>query len=70
MKNRYFNPWHKRGQATHYENDACCICEYKGFRVFKLFDKAFDYVFDNCCITQRAGASNPEKVIDELLAAM
>lgn len=70
MKNRYYNPWHKTGQPTHFENDAPCVFEYRRFQVFNLFDKAYDYVFDNCCITQRAGASNPEKVINELLATM
>ena len=70
MKHKYYNPWHKIGEPTHYENNAKCVCEYRDFRVYKVHDKHFDYVYDNCCITQRAGASDPKRVINTLLLSM
>lgn len=70
MKNRYKNPWFKScntPRSEYYENNAPQVLEHRGVKVFKLFDKAFDFVLGDCCITQRAGITNAKHEIDELL---
>ena len=67
-KNEYKNPWHGDGTTRYgpaiYRNNAPLVLEYKGYKVYKLFDKAFDIVFDGVCITQRQGYS--KSLIDKI----
>jgi hypothetical protein len=62
-----------------YENDAPVVCEYRGFKVYEIdvprsayysdagdTVKAYDYVYEGVCVTQRAGASKPKEVIDQI----
>ncbi len=70
MKNRYRNPWAKSlnvPKPDFYENDAPCVLEYKGFRVLKTVERGFDFVLNDCCVTQRAGMSNARRLINDLL---
>lgn len=70
-KNSYVNPWHKpnghQGPPI-FQNYAPVICEHRGFKVFRLHDRHYDYVFNGRCVTQRAGASKAKEVIDTILA--
>lgn len=71
MKNRYRNPWHDElnvRKPPFYENDAPMVAEYRGVKIFKLFNRGYDFVLAGCCITQRAGITEHRKVIDEILA--
>jgi hypothetical protein len=71
MKNRYRNPWHATlnvKKPQFYENDAPCVAEYRGVRIYALWPNFFDFVLDSCCITQRAGITEHRKVIDEMLS--
>jgi hypothetical protein len=71
--NRYRNPWHKTlnmPKPEFYENSAPVVFEYRGVTVYKLFNHGFDFVFEGCCITQRAGCDRGAKAraaIDEIL---
>lgn len=70
MKNKYRNPWAKdlnTPKPEFYENDAPCIFEHRGVKVFQLHTHSFDYVLDGVCITQRCGARNPRRLIDSIL---
>lgn len=69
-QNRYRNPWFKScnaPRAEFYENDAPQVLEHRGVKVFKLFNKGYDFVLGDCCITQRAGITEARREIDELL---
>ncbi len=68
--NRYRNPWHKetiRATKEFYENNAPQVLEHRGVKVFRLFDKAFDFVLGDCAIAQRAGITEAKREIDALL---
>lgn len=68
--NRYRNLWApelKVKKPDFYENNAPQIGEHRGVRVFKLFDHGYDFVLAGACITQRAGASELARTIDEVL---
>ncbi len=71
MKNKYLNPWRtgliRSSVPEYYENDAPKVFSHRGVDVFKLSDKSFDFVLAGCAITQRAGASDPAKVINQIL---
>ncbi len=72
MKNRYKNPWSDECNTPRekfYENDAPCIFEYRGVKVFRLLHGRFDYVLKDCAITQRAGFKKEDapQVIDDIL---
>lgn len=70
MKNKYRNPWHKDlnlPKPEFYQNDAPKFFEHRGVQVFKLAPKSFDYVLKGVCITQRAGARDPQELIDAIL---
>lgn len=66
--NIYRNPWHKQngtqGPAM-YKNEAPLVMEHRGVKVYKLFDKAYDLVFNDCCISQRCGCS--VELIDRIM---
>ena len=74
--NAYKNPWHKPTAYGYddtygpeiYRNNASVHFTARGFTVYKLNDKHYDYVYNGVCITQRAGASNPGEVIDSIIA--
>jgi len=58
--NRYINTFHNKqyqGSVPVVEHDLKPYIEHNGYTVFKLFDKAFDVVFDGILITQRCGCS-------------
>lgn len=68
--NKYKNLWHKSTNIPRpefYENEAPKIGEYRGVSVFKLFTHGFDFVINGACITQRAGASDYQNTINEVL---
>ncbi len=68
--NRYRNPWHKETTQTtpeFYQNEARQVLEHRGVKVFKLFDRGYDFVLSDCCITQRAGVTEAKREIDALL---
>jgi len=68
--NTYRNPWQhgaKNGSPAIYTNNAPCILEHRGVRVFRLNERSFDFVLGDCAITQRAGASNAKTTIDGIL---
>ena len=68
--NRYRNPWHKSlniPTKEFYENDAPMVAQYRGVKIYKLWNKAYDFVFGDCCITQRAGITEHKREIDHLL---
>ncbi len=72
MKNKYRNLWANDlniKKPEFYENDAREVLRYRQFRVFKTHEKGFDYVFNDCCITQRAGfeIGKAEILIDNIL---
>lgn len=70
MKNKYRNLWHKDlnvPQPEFYKNEARCILEHRGFKVFKLFNEHYDFVLEDACVTQRAGVSKAKEVIDSIL---
>jgi len=71
FKNQYRNLWHKSlnvPKPEFYQNNAPQVRpEYRSVKVYKLFDRGYDFVFAGCCITQRAGVTRYREVIDELL---
>jgi hypothetical protein len=70
-RNRYRNPWHDKlnvPKPSHYENDAPMVAEYRGVRIFKLFNRAYDFVLGDTCISQRAGITDHRKVIDDMFS--
>lgn len=70
MKNRYKNPWHKScntPRPEYYENDAKQVMEYRRVKVFALFAHGYDFVYEGCCITQRAGVTEAKREIDKIL---
>ncbi len=68
--NRYKNPWSKScntPRPKYYENNAPKVATYRDVEIYKLFDKAFDFVLSGVCIAQRAGITEHEREIDALL---
>lgn len=65
----YRNAFHEPGKDWSgppvYRHDKNPCLEYRGFKVYKLFDRAYDYVYDGVCITQRGGLS--KHVIDNVI---
>lgn len=73
--NKYRNPWHKSlniPKPEFYENEFKLVHEYRGVKIYKGWDKCFDYVILDCCITQRAGFSKETciQVIDDILEGL
>lgn len=69
-RNKYRNPWHKSlnvPTVEWYENDAPLVLEHRRVKVYKRFAQAFDFVLDDCCITQRAGITEAKREIDKIL---
>lgn len=69
-QNTYKNPWQKgakNGSPAIYQNNAPCVFEHRGVKVFKLNESSFDFVLGDCAIAQRAGASKAKEVIDGIL---
>ena len=58
----------QNGVMLHIENNAECVLEYRGFKIFHVLDVLgdwrYDYVIRNICVTQRAGITNAQKIID------
>lgn len=70
MTNRYRNPWHKSCNTPRpefYENSAKQVLIHRGVRVYKLFERGYDFVLGDCAITQRAGITEAKREIDALL---
>lgn len=70
FKNKYKNPWANdlnQKKPEFYENNAPVVLEHRGVKVYKLWEKSFDFVFNGVCITQRSGASKAKEIIDSLL---
>lgn len=71
MKTKYKNPWHRTDNSTYgpafYEHDKKPIVTHRGVSVYKVFEGRYDYVLNDVCITQRAGASKPKDTIDSIL---
>ncbi len=68
--NRYRNPWFKSCNTPRpefYENTAKQVLIYRGVRVYKLFERGYDFVLGDCCITQRAGVTEAKREIDKIL---
>ena len=72
-QNTYRNPWQrgaKNDSPAIYTNNAPCILEHRGVRVFRLNERSFDFVLGDCAITQRAGASKAKDVINSILGGL
>lgn len=68
--NRYRNPWYKKtiqGGVEFYENDKKPMLVHRGVTVYKILDKHYDFVYEGCALTQRAGATRAIEIIDGLL---
>lgn len=63
-QNEYQNPFRPKEPNAVFRNDAKCVREYKGYRVYKIADRAYDIVKDGVCITQRCGHS--KELIDRI----
>lgn len=69
-QNRYKNPWYKSTNIPRpefYENSAPQVAEYRQVKIYKLFDRAYDFVLSGMCITQRAGITEHKCEIDSIL---
>jgi len=70
MNNRYRNPWFRScntPRSEFYENDAPCVAEYRGVKIYKLWNQAYDFVLGDCAITQRSGITEHKREIHHLL---
>ncbi len=69
--NRYRNPWANDTlvrRPAFYENNARAVYAANGWTVYKTHERGYDYVFADCAITQRAGASDPAGTIARILS--
>ena len=66
--NRYFNPFAPKDTHSYIENNAKCVLEYRGFKVFYTPDHwgndAYDFVIQSICVTQRDGITRAKEIID------
>lgn len=72
MKNKYRNPWCNETlikRPPFYENDAPEVYAYRGVVVFKVSEHHYDYVFHDCCISQRAGLPKNDLEKNEIIDA-
>lgn len=66
----YKNPWYEPGGKYGppvYTHDKRPMIDYRGVRIFKVWERRYDFVMNGVCITQRAGASKPRELIDDIL---
>lgn len=70
MTNKYKNLWHKdlnrSGVPEYYENNAKKIGEHREVEIFDVRNGGYDFVFKGACVTQRAGATDFKKTIDDI----
>jgi hypothetical protein len=70
MITSYKNPWYEPGGKYGppvYTCEKRPMITYRGVQIFKVWERRYDVVMNGVCITQRAGASNPRQLIDNIL---
>lgn len=66
--NPFYNLSYGSGRKTFTCKKSSAICKYKGFICIRSWAGGYHYIYKNVCVTMRAGASNPQKVIDEIIS--